>query len=231
MMNDNELDDDEEKDYLSNLSELLQAATNEDSSYHHLGLLSLNAVIWNLDIYVYLLNSLNFEVILINIRRRRMIMMIHNRRDFQEALLDIQKESTIVLEVCRDEIDYERPVENDDSNKPELRKEYVIDDSSFLRHNILLKSYYVTHKRKRYVIPLEEYELFSEFPPPRVYADLMDSVDAQYDTELDEMLQEERPGLLDISWVSQVRAAHKTSSCPMKVISFANNLNMRLLEN
>lgn len=62
MAND-ELDNDEEKDYPSNLSELLQTAVIEDSSYHHLGLLSLNAVIWNLDIQVYLVTSLNFQVI------------------------------------------------------------------------------------------------------------------------------------------------------------------------
>lgn len=62
MMKDSESDNDEEKDYPSNLSELLQTAINENSSYHHLGLLSLNAVIWNLDIYAYLTNSLNFQV-------------------------------------------------------------------------------------------------------------------------------------------------------------------------
>lgn len=66
-MKDNELDDDdEEDDHLSNLSELLRAVTNEYSRYHHLGLLSLNAVIWNLDIYVYLVTSFNFQVVLIN---------------------------------------------------------------------------------------------------------------------------------------------------------------------
>lgn len=65
MTNDSELDNNEEKDYPSNLYELLQAALNEDSRYHHLGLLSLNVVIWNIDIYVYLINSLNFQVIYI----------------------------------------------------------------------------------------------------------------------------------------------------------------------
>lgn len=63
MMNDSELDNNEEKDYPSNLFELLQAVLNEDSRYHHLGLLSLNVVIWNIDICVYLINSLNFQVI------------------------------------------------------------------------------------------------------------------------------------------------------------------------
>jgi len=81
MVNDSE-DDDEEKEYLPNLSELLQAATKEHSTYHHLGLLSLNAVIWNLDIYVYLLNSLNFQVILsINVALKGVI-ILRNRRNF-----------------------------------------------------------------------------------------------------------------------------------------------------
>jgi len=62
MIKDMETDNDEEKGNPSNLSELLQTAINENSSYHHLGLLSLNAVIWNLDIYAYLTNSLNFQV-------------------------------------------------------------------------------------------------------------------------------------------------------------------------
>lgn len=63
MVVDSELDNDEEKDYPSNLSELLQAATNKDSIYHHLALLSLSTVIWNLDACAYLLNSLNFQVV------------------------------------------------------------------------------------------------------------------------------------------------------------------------
>lgn len=140
-------------------------------------------------------------------------------------MLDIQKESTILIEARKeqtdyDETDYERDMtEYDDEEKPEPRKEYIIDDSSYLRHDILLKSYYMTHKRKQYrVIPLEEYELFSEFPPPRMYEDMMDPPsNVEYDSELEDMLQEERPGLLDISWVSQVRAAHKASRCPIKV--------------
>jgi hypothetical protein len=62
MVNDSESDD-EEKDCPSNLSELLQAAIDMDSTYHHLALLSLNTVIWNLDACAYLLNSLNFQVV------------------------------------------------------------------------------------------------------------------------------------------------------------------------
>lgn len=130
-------------------------------------------------------------------------------------MIEVRKEQT------DDESDYEKPEDDDDDDgdKPELTKEYIIDDSSFLRHNILLKSYYMTYKKKQYVIPFEEYELFSEFPPPRIYADMMNFREIEYDSELTDMLQEERPGLLDISWVAQIRAAHKASRGPIKVIS------------
>lgn len=140
-------------------------------------------------------------------------------------LLNLQKDSTILIEVRKeqsdDETDYERTEDEADDNgdKPESTKEYIIDECSFLRHNILLKSYYMTYKRKRYAVPFEEYELFSEFPPPRIYEDMMDFREVECDSELSDMLQEERPGLLDISWVSQVRAAHKASRNPIKVIS------------
>ncbi|KYQ60140.1 Protein broad-minded [Trachymyrmex zeteki] len=205
MVNDSESDD-EEKDP-SNLFELLQAAIDEDSIYHYLALLSLNTVIWNLDVCAYLLNLLNF----------------------QEILLDIQKGSTIFLEVRKeqsdDETDYKTEDDIDDGDKPEPQKEYIIDECSFLRHDILLKSYYMTYKRKQYVIPFEEYELFSEFPPPRIYADMIDYREIECDSELNDMLQEERPGLLDISWVSQVRAAHKASRCPIKNSMMMNLLN------
>lgn len=140
-------------------------------------------------------------------------------------MIEVRKEQT------DDGSDYEK-TENDEENdddKPEPMEEYIIDDSSFLRHNILLNSYYMTYKRKQYVIPFEEYELFSEFPPPRLYADMMDLREIECDSELNDMLQEERPGLLDISWVSQVRAAHKASRCPIKVIFTKINLVCNLM--
>ncbi|KAL0110939.1 hypothetical protein PUN28_012773 [Cardiocondyla obscurior] len=210
MVTDSELDNDEEKDYPSNLFELLQAAIHKESIYHHLALLSLNTVIWNLDACAYLLNSLNF----------------------QETLLNMQRDSTIVIEAHKeetDESDEYKEIENynddDGSDKSESRKEYIIDDSSFLRHNILLKLYYLTYKRKQNVMPFEEYEFFSELPPPRMYADMMDLREIESDSELNDMLQEERPGLLDISWVLQVRAAHKVSRCPIKNSMMINLLS------
>lgn len=122
--------------------------------------------------------------------------------------------------------DYQSTINNDgggddDNYKPELTKEYVIDDSSLLRYDILLKSYYVAHKMKQYTMPLDEYQLFSEFPPPNIFSDTMNYANIDYESELSDMLQEERHGLLDIGWVSQVRAAHKESRQPMQVISLS----------
>lgn len=45
-----------------NLFELLRCSVNFDSQYHYLGLLLLKTTIWNLDIYIYLLNLINLQV-------------------------------------------------------------------------------------------------------------------------------------------------------------------------
>lgn len=135
-------------------------------------------------------------------------------------MIEVRKEQTDEIDDYEKIEDYNYNDDDGDGDKPESRKEYIVDDSSFLRHNILLKLYYMTYKRKQYVIPFEEHELFSEFPPPRIYADMADFREIECsDSELNDILQEERPGLLDISWVLQVRAAHKTSRSPIKVIS------------
>lgn len=55
-------DDDEEKRYPKNLNEFFRAFVDVDSPYHHLGLLALRTVLWNLDVHAYLLHSLDFEV-------------------------------------------------------------------------------------------------------------------------------------------------------------------------
>lgn len=57
----------EEHNYPLNLSELLNDSINPDSNYHYLGLLSLDIVIWNLNICLYLLELLNFQVNICNI--------------------------------------------------------------------------------------------------------------------------------------------------------------------
>ncbi|OXU24362.1 hypothetical protein TSAR_016811 [Trichomalopsis sarcophagae] len=57
----NEASQEDSGEYLTNLYELFQHFIDIDSQYHHLGLLSLKVIIWNLDIYVYLINLLDFQ--------------------------------------------------------------------------------------------------------------------------------------------------------------------------
>lgn len=61
----------EEHNYPLNLSELFNDSINPESNYHYLGLLSLNIVIWNLNICLYLLELLNFQVIHLHAIRLR----------------------------------------------------------------------------------------------------------------------------------------------------------------
>lgn len=63
MTNLKESDNNEEQNYPVNLLELFKSSINSESNYHYLGLLSLNTVIWNLNICLYLLELLNFQVI------------------------------------------------------------------------------------------------------------------------------------------------------------------------
>lgn len=53
-----------EQNYPLNLPELFRDSVNPESNYHYLGLLSLNTVIWNLNIYVYLIELLDFQVLI-----------------------------------------------------------------------------------------------------------------------------------------------------------------------
>lgn len=52
----------EEQNYPISLSKLLNDSINLESNYHYLGLLSLNTVISNLNVCLYLLELLNFQV-------------------------------------------------------------------------------------------------------------------------------------------------------------------------
>lgn len=58
----NEFGNNDENEIPYNLTELMQCSIKFDSIYHYLGLLSLNTTIWNLDIYIYLIEKLNFQV-------------------------------------------------------------------------------------------------------------------------------------------------------------------------
>ncbi|XP_043483226.1 protein broad-minded-like [Leptopilina heterotoma] len=68
-MSTDETNSDDDICYPLNLSELYQHSVDSDSEYHYLSLLSTRAVIWNLDIYLFLENSLNLESQLLNLQR------------------------------------------------------------------------------------------------------------------------------------------------------------------
>ncbi|XP_015438012.1 PREDICTED: protein broad-minded-like [Dufourea novaeangliae] len=55
------------KYYPHNLPELFRDTINPESNYHYLGLLSLNTMIWNLNIYVFLIELLDFQSILLKL--------------------------------------------------------------------------------------------------------------------------------------------------------------------
>ena len=55
-------DSNDENSFPRSLRDLIKYSTNIDSNYHYLGLLSINELIWNLDIKIYLLNAFNLQV-------------------------------------------------------------------------------------------------------------------------------------------------------------------------
>ncbi|KAK2586130.1 hypothetical protein KPH14_001405 [Odynerus spinipes] len=132
--NTNEFENGDDKELPRNLTELMQCSVKSDSAYHYLGLLLLNTTIWNLDIYIYLLQKLNFQ-------------------------------------------------------------EYEDTKTTF---------------------EPEEYQLFSTLPPPNVITEARFFSDIESDSELEDMLRDSKPGLLDSSWVLQIRTAYRSSPGPLK---------------
>ncbi|CAK9810663.1 Protein broad-minded [Anthophora quadrimaculata] len=65
MTNSKESYNNEEHNYPLNLRELFNNSINPESNYHYLGLLSLDSVIWNLNICIYLIELLDFQNILL----------------------------------------------------------------------------------------------------------------------------------------------------------------------
>lgn len=110
----------------------------------------------------------------------------------------------------------------------EVKEEYIIDESSLLRHKILSNSYYIKHKYPNKVslneyedtnntFDSEEYQLFSTLPPPNIITEMALFYDVQSDSELEDILRESKPGLLDTSWILQIRNAYINSTTSLKV--------------
>ncbi|XP_014204749.1 protein broad-minded-like [Copidosoma floridanum] len=51
----------DENEYVKNLPELFQRFADSDSPYHYLGLSALKILLWNLDVYLFLVNLLDFQ--------------------------------------------------------------------------------------------------------------------------------------------------------------------------
>ncbi|XP_043260718.1 protein broad-minded-like [Colletes gigas] len=163
----------EEQNYPLNLLELFKNSINPKSNYHYLGLSSLNTVIWNLNIYVYLIELLNF----------------------QSILLKLQNLNT-------------QETENEDINT-----EYI-DDYTLIQHKIISKTYFIKSMDDEESSKSEEYDL-PKLPPPKLNNENAFFSKTECNTKLENLLQEDKPGLLDSNWVQQVREAYKESPDPI----------------
>ncbi|XP_015119106.1 protein broad-minded isoform X2 [Diachasma alloeum] len=204
------MDEDSADDYCGyprNLCQLFNHAITIDSSFHYISLLSLETVIWNLDILIYLLNRYNL----------------------QSKLLQLQESCLIEVTKYKDSSQDEGNEEFNDSenyteeNKiEEFHQVHLIDESSMLRNSILSKSYFIRHKLEK----LTNYEnpdkctLYSSFPPPTLFENndviFSSSTSESPSSELEQLLHDCKPGLRDSGWVMQIRNAHGNSPGPMK---------------
>lgn len=97
----------------------------------------------------------------------------------------------------------------------DMMENYIIDECSLLRHEIVSDSYFLTHKSIKFEQNPEERILFSRMPPPQE----MDSNPKHPEsvTELELVLNAHKPGLRDDNWVSQVKRAFKNSDDMIQV--------------
>ncbi|KAL7287734.1 hypothetical protein TKK_0018119 [Trichogramma kaykai] len=208
MTSENNCNKEDGQDDPTNLYEFFQHFMEIDSVYHQLGLMSLKTIIWNLDLYLYMLNLLNF----------------------QEKLLKYQEYSLMSQEEGAD---------------PEKAAVYVTDESSLLRHQILLNGYTVRLRRSEILSTPEEARLFSTLPPPQgcciddepmivaatKRVNRSDRIDENEEEEEDDnselglWLRDTGPGLRDEFWITQTRRAHKSSPNAMKHTVFLELLN------
>lgn len=61
--------DEEKRDHPGCLDDLYQHCLQPDSPFHHISLISLKSSIWNMDVLIYLLNLLNFQVKSLKIKK------------------------------------------------------------------------------------------------------------------------------------------------------------------
>ncbi|XP_044019948.1 protein broad-minded-like, partial [Aphidius gifuensis] len=197
---------DESIDHPQSFCQLIEYSLIDDSPYHYFSLLSLEVMIWNLDILVYLLHAY----------------------DLQSKLLDLQEASqlevTKYIDKNKDDDNNEEYEEEQKIDIDETHVVYVVDECSSLRHKILCKSYYVRQKLDKPMKSIEKNMIFSSFPPPEMDDEWQRPRSITDHSELDDELSNIIPGLRDSSWIVQMKKAHENSPQPMKHTTLINLL-------
>lgn len=220
---DTEEDNCDEFDHPRSFCDLLKCSMIDDSPYHGFSLLILETIIWNLDILVHILNIYDLHVGIDNIKISFCHLFTHRVNSYylQTQLLELQEDCLMEVIKYKEKPEDEEEIKDYDKQNSEVEDEeihtiYRIDESSFFRHKILSNSFFIKHKLAYPKENPEKSILFSSFPP---YDE--DNYETLYKTEstseLDELLQECKPGLRDSGWIMQVKKCHQESRQSMKV--------------
>lgn len=244
----------DESSYPRTLKDLMGHSTDVDSQYHYLGLLSINAFVWNLDINVCLIHSCNFQVstnctnfiqILIKfltlISFYLFLFYFHNSKcvflasvvqcllvshqNIWDFYLLIFRVFYFILLFKENMLKLQGLCAHDVEDEGQTRSVHVVDDCSMLRHQILTNCYYIAHRLNKPIEDPEECVIFSEYPPPPDSRRHSAIARSSSSTELGDLLKDSKPGLRDSGWVLEARRAHKNSPEPMKVICHKLILN------
>lgn len=116
------------------------------------------------------------------------------------------------------------------SNKQETKNGEIsircIDDYALLQHKIISKTYFIETKdgeESSKSSKSEEYDL-PQLPPLKLNKQDVPHSDNEDYTELQNLLCENKPGLLDSDWITEVREAYIASSDIIKVNVLISNL-------
>ncbi|XP_057318797.1 protein broad-minded-like [Microplitis mediator] len=232
-----------EEEYPRSFCELITHSMIEGSIYHELGLLVLEAMIWNLDILIHLMHTYDLQTKLLELQKNCRIEVAkyeektEDDSEFREDSNYLENEVREVHEVreVREvydgyeiyRIESEVPEVDDTSEVPEVREVhevYAVDQSAYLRHRILWNSYFIKHKLNWAVTDPERIKIFDSFPPEVDEDFSRDRRSSESESELNELLSECKPGFRDVSWASQIKKAHKNSPNPLKHATVINLL-------
>ncbi|XP_063979740.1 protein broad-minded-like [Diachasmimorpha longicaudata] len=208
---------DENSSYPRNLCQLFNHALTIDSTFHYISLLSLETVVWNLDILIYLLNRYNLQSKFLELQTSCLIEVTKYKENTQDEGIE---------EEFNDNENYAE--ENKNEKTKESHEVHVIDEGSMLRSSILSKSYFIRHKLEKLTHDEnpENCILYSNFPPTTTLGnnEVIFSM-SESPSELEEFLDNCKPGLRDSAWVMQIRNAHRNSPNPMKHSTYLNLLD------